>query len=513
MLQDIKFTFRDNEFPPGTFTIFGHLTSREKEKLFFNYSSCARRVQLFYISLFIATISVYTLFITPFNLQHPEYSIAFVLSSASLLFLVFLVVFFIRKKAARPFKAICLYSLWGFVALLPSLLFLLLTLASPEGHGSLALIILLAGLCALLASGLIPLASRLCVTGLLLPVLFLPYFLERHTASGDSAPLSALLPLACLGLLASLALGRTSALAARQHFLARQEAISHRQQIEQQVEERKLLEDELILLRSEMQHLVEKRTEELRTARDAAELANRSKSEFMASISHELRTPLNAIIGFSDMMRSGMFGSSDSERFRNYCTSIQESGENLLKVLNDILDVSSLDNGSMVLEEEEVDPVALLANILVIKKPQLDEAGLELDFHVSGHLPMIMADPGRLRQCLNALLSNAVKFSREDGKITVSIDRTGEGCLDIIIQDQGIGMTSAELAIAQEPFRQVDGRLERKYEGTGLGLPLATSIIDLHGGHLRIESEPEKGTKVVIRLPAFRVIPDETSEA
>ncbi len=260
------------------------------------------------------------------------------------------------------------------------------------------------------------------------------------------------------------------------------------------------------LLKIEMNNLIEQRNRDLKDAKKAAEIANQAKNQFLASMSHELRTPLNAIIGFSDIMMNGHCGPLEEGRFKTYCHSIHDSGQNLLKVVNNILDISALDNGTLYLEEEEVDVVELMTNVLFIYKTQLDYANLELDFEVQESLPNIMADSGRLMQIVNALISNAVKFSESGKTVTIHIENKAEDGFHIVIMDEGIGMNDAELALAKEPFRQVDGRLERKYDGIGLGLPLAYSLSQLHGAALEIDSVQGQGTTARLIFPEFRVL-------
>jgi signal transduction histidine kinase len=240
-------------------------------------------------------------------------------------------------------------------------------------------------------------------------------------------------------------------------------------------------------------------------ARDAAEAANQMKSEFMANMSHELRTPLNAIIGFSELMISELFGPLGSPAYRDYATDILHSGRHLLDIINDILDISKIETGRMELTLEDVGVSELIDSCRRAVEPKAQKAGLVLLTDVSDDLELV-ADAIFLKRIILNLLVNAVKFT-PTGTVTVSARRLEASpdrpdIVELIVQDTGIGMTEEQIQIALIPFRQVDGSLSRQHEGTGLGLPLAKSLTELHGGTLTIESVPDVGTKACIQLPA-----------
>jgi signal transduction histidine kinase len=235
-----------------------------------------------------------------------------------------------------------------------------------------------------------------------------------------------------------------------------------------------------------------------------AEAASQTKSEFLANMSHELRTPLNAIIGFSDVLHRGYYGALTPKQIE-YVDDIRSSGRHLLGVISDILDMSKIETGKLELRESEVDLVDLVQSCLTLIRERARESGITSNIELPSDLPLIRVDETRFRQIVLNLLSNAVKFTPTGGNIaiTAACDHAG---LVLKIQDSGIGMSDAEIVVALQPFRQVDNSLARRYEGTGLGLPLARELVRLHQGELRVESAPGIGTTVTIRLPAARVL-------
>ena len=244
----------------------------------------------------------------------------------------------------------------------------------------------------------------------------------------------------------------------------------------------------------------------LRQAKQSAEVASRVKSEFLATMSHELRTPLNAVLGFAEMIHAGTSGPIDA-KYRAYAADIHASGEHLLALISDILDISKVESGRLELHDEYTSLSELVTRCVRLIAPRAEEGGLAIIERVSPDLPAASVDEVRLKQALLNLLSNAVKFTPSGGHIEVSACETDDGAIEIAVTDDGIGMRPEDVPVALEPFRQIDSRLTRPYEGTGLGLPLAKRLIELHGGSLAIETALERGTRVALRLPRDRVAP------
>jgi signal transduction histidine kinase len=243
-----------------------------------------------------------------------------------------------------------------------------------------------------------------------------------------------------------------------------------------------------------------------RTSRElgAADAANNNKAQFLAAMSHELRTPLNAVIGFSDLLKLETFGPLGDNRYKEYARDIHASGTHLLSLINDVLDIARLDDGQLNLTEESIDIVALVSEVVRMMTPQAETAGVTLRNEVRGVLPMLLADARRIRQVLLNLISNAVKFTPPGGSVTVSA-RLDDAGLALSVADTGIGIAEADIPRAFERFGQVDSTLARKYQGAGLGLPLARDLVELHGGKLTLRSQPMVGTTVTITLPASRL--------
>jgi two-component system cell cycle sensor histidine kinase PleC len=230
-----------------------------------------------------------------------------------------------------------------------------------------------------------------------------------------------------------------------------------------------------------------------------AEEANQAKSKFLANMSHELRTPLNAIIGFSEIMESGMFGPLGAEKYTEYSRDIRESGEYLLDVINDILDMSKIEAGGIRLSPETVELEPILADCQRVVSTRAREKHLNLHAQIDPDL-VLVADRRAVKQIALNLLSNAVKFTPDGGAVTV-YGRTRGGMATIAIRDDGIGIPKGALHKLGRPFEQVESQLTKKYQGSGLGLAIAKSLAELHGGDMHIRSTLGKGTVVVVRLP------------
>jgi len=240
-------------------------------------------------------------------------------------------------------------------------------------------------------------------------------------------------------------------------------------------------------------------------AKAAAEAANLAKSQFLANMSHELRTPLNAILGFSEVLEKGIAGPLQSRQFE-YIGLIRQSGEHLLHLINEILDLARIDAGKLDLHEEVLDPRRLVDNAVALVRDRATAGLLKVRVDVEDDIPPVMADETRLTEILLNLLSNAIKFTELGGAIGAAVQRKEDGGVEFVVRDNGCGMTHAEIEIALERFGQVDGGLARPHEGTGLGLPLARKLAELHGGSLRLDSEKGRGTTATLILPPSRVV-------
>jgi PAS domain S-box-containing protein len=246
--------------------------------------------------------------------------------------------------------------------------------------------------------------------------------------------------------------------------------------------------------------------EVLREAKDQAEAANQNKTEFLANLSHELRTPLNHIMGFAQVMAEESYGPHNDPRYRDYATNIHESGKHLLAILNDILDVSRLETGVWQLVEREVNINRVIESVVRIVAERADREGLTLETTLDESLPPIVADERMVRQMLLNLLSNASKFTHEGGRIELVSRRNEAGQIVLTVSDTGVGIAEADMETVFAPFGQVENVFSRSNAGTGLGLSLVKSMVEMHGGEVSIESVLGEGAAVSLTFPASRTL-------
>ncbi len=256
-------------------------------------------------------------------------------------------------------------------------------------------------------------------------------------------------------------------------------------------------------------HKLKEINTECAAAKRQAEQANQSKSLFLANIGHELRTPLTAVIGFAEIIRDRVFG-NDLERYTEYASDIYGSGTYLLELIGNLLDWSKIEAGKFELHETVLDLSQIEAECLRLVEGQAENRGVELTASPKGAGTSLYADETALKQILLNVLSNAIKFTPRGGSVRLGRTLGTDGSLTLAVKDSGIGMTGDEIRQALEPFRQVQSALSQPGDGTGLGLPLAVQLTELHGGSLTIESHPSQGTTVSVHFPAWRVNPENT---
>lgn len=262
---------------------------------------------------------------------------------------------------------------------------------------------------------------------------------------------------------------------------------------------------ELRILAATLEQRIEERTTALVVARDQADRAHRAKTEFLASMSHELRTPLNAVIGFAEMIEDQRLGPITPARYREYGGHIRKSGEHLLSLINDVLDMSKLESIGLALQEDELDVMVEIGSAVTMMETQAVSSGVRVEIPVTQCISLLRADPRRLRQMLLNLLSNAIKFTPAQGRVTINVVSASAG-LSISIADTGIGIAHEDITKALTRFGQIESTLSRRYAGTGLGLPLTKALMEAHGGTLELESQIRVGTTVTMKFPRERLL-------
>jgi len=254
------------------------------------------------------------------------------------------------------------------------------------------------------------------------------------------------------------------------------------------------------------QKIIEEKNGAMQILLDEAEAANRAKSDFLATMSHELRTPLNAIIGFSEMIRREYMGPVGSPKYIEYAADINDSGQHLLSIISDILDLAKAEAGKLELNESRFDLGDVIKSTLKMFQQKAAEENVTLDFLASQTGEMVEGDERLLRQVALNLISNSMKFTPSGGRVTISVNVSPRDGVFLRVQDTGIGIAKENIERVLRPFEQVESSLARTHGGTGLGLPYSKKVIEIHGGSLVLESALNRGTTVTVRLPARRVI-------
>ncbi len=259
------------------------------------------------------------------------------------------------------------------------------------------------------------------------------------------------------------------------------------------------------------QKVIEEKNQAMQVLLDEAEAANRAKSEFLATMSHELRTPLNAIIGFSEMIRREYMGPVGSAKYIEYAGDINDSGQHLLSIISDILDLAKAESGKLELNESEFDFSDVVKSTLKMFSRGAEEAGVELVFVQSPEHYLVRGDERLMRQVALNLVSNALKFTPAGGTISIEVAVSHARGASLVVRDSGIGIAPENLDRVLRPFEQVESSLSRSHGGTGLGLPYSKKVVEIHGGKLTLSSVMRRGTTVSVQLPSTRVIAGEAS--
>ncbi len=241
-------------------------------------------------------------------------------------------------------------------------------------------------------------------------------------------------------------------------------------------------------------------------AKEAAEAADKAKSAFVATMSHELRTPLNAVIGFAQLLEQKLQDPVAMAHYSDYVRSIRQSGEQLLAIIDEILDIARVESGRLELVEDALDLGAVVIRAVAEQQFFADHQAIGLSVELDPDLPPVRGDERRLRQALGNLISNGIKFSHANGVVTVAAGVDATGWVALAVRDHGIGLDPADIPKVTQPFVQLDQSMARRFDGVGLGLPLARRLVEAHGGTLSIDSQLDQGCTVTIRLPPERIV-------
>lgn len=261
-------------------------------------------------------------------------------------------------------------------------------------------------------------------------------------------------------------------------------------------------------LRRRVRFAVARKQEEklLRMLKDESEAMNRARAALLANVSHEIRTPLNAIMGFSEVIRDQHFGAAAAQTYRDYAGDIYDSGRYLLGMINDLLDLSRVDSGRLVIADGLVDMRAVIGATCLLLQGRATTSRVRILLDLPDALPALRGDRDRLQQAIVNLVSNAIKFTPGGGRVTIGLKRLPAGQLQLAVSDTGVGIPKDQLTSIWQPFGQATNAMERNQEGVGLGLPLTAQIVRLHGGLTAAESTLGKGTTVTATFPADRVV-------